>query len=225
MTHESDPKSYEAGKKQAQSIIDQLGNQPKILDIGCGTRKRGNIGLDLYPFEGTDIVWNIAEGLPFPDDVLDGIYIYHVLEHVPHGSFEAVLEEMWRCCRSGAWIKIKVPHFSGGTAFSDPTHVRPFAHTTFSHYVAQSGCSHVNLCRKYRFKVEKIRLNFFSFPEDRKRDYKKRGPKLGLLKCLIGDVIGAVANMNSSAQRLCERFWCYWVGGFDEVDVKLIVVK
>jgi hypothetical protein len=75
MMHESELENYENVKKQAQLIIDNLGNQPKILDIGCGRRKRGNIGLDLYPFEGVDIVWNVTRGLPFPDNALDGIYI------------------------------------------------------------------------------------------------------------------------------------------------------
>jgi ubiquinone/menaquinone biosynthesis C-methylase UbiE len=222
---ESEFENSENVKKQAQLILDNLGNQPKILDIGCGTRKWGNIGLDLYPFEGVDIVWNVTRGLPFPDNALDGIYIYHVLEHLPHGSFETVMEEMWRCCKDNAWIEIKAPHFSGEIAFSDSTHVRPFSLTTFSHYVPEGSGSHFGFYRKYRFKVDKIRLNFFSFPEDRKKDYREKGSKVGLLKCLIGDIIGRFANINFSAQRFCERIWCYWVGGFDEVDVKLVVIK
>ena len=80
--------TYEEAKQQVIKILDELKDQPKILDIGCGTKKRGNIGLDLYPFEGVDIVWDIQKGLPFPDDSLDGIYIYHVLEHLSHGAFD-----------------------------------------------------------------------------------------------------------------------------------------
>ena len=65
-----------------------------ILDIGCGARPHGNINLDLglgknkhhrYDYDVTKIQ-NFTRGvlseLPYRDNVFDGVFCSHVLEHV-----------------------------------------------------------------------------------------------------------------------------------------------
>lgn len=203
-------------KLKVTEILRSLGDEPKILDIGCGTKKRGNIGLDLYPFEGVDIVWDIKEGLPFSDNVFDGVYIYHVLEHLPMENFERLLYEIWRCSKNKAWIRVKVPHYSGPNAWSDPTHIRPFSLSTFSLYLTIDDQMHYNFDRHFRVELKDIRLNWHSFPED-----ETKRP----ISFLLRDAIEFFANMNSFMQRWCERLWCYWIGGFGEIDATLIVEK
>ena len=42
-----------------------------ILDIGCGGRKRGDVGIDLFPFKGVDVVGDLSISLPFRDSIFD----------------------------------------------------------------------------------------------------------------------------------------------------------
>jgi len=124
--------------------------------------------------------------------------------------------EMWRCCKNGAWIRIKTPHYSGPVCWHDPTHVRPFALSTFTYYLTTSERLHFSFERSYRFKCEKIRLNWHSFPED-----ETKRPRSFILR----SIIEWFANLNPFMQRWCERLWCYWVGGVAEIDATLRVIK
>lgn len=198
--------------QQTTALLKSLKENPRILDIGCGSKKRGNIGFDRYPFQAVDIVGNIENGLPFPDNSIDGIFIYHVLEHLSQHTFEKVMYEMWRCCKHNAWIRIKTPHYSGPDCWHDPTHIRPFALGTFKYYITTRERMHFSYQRRYNFKCENIRLNWHSFPED-----EVKRPR----SFLIRNIIEWLANCNAVAQNWCERLWCFWVGGFAEIDVTL----
>lgn len=60
-------------------------NQGVRLDIGCGADKHaGYLGIDIAPYPGVDIVWNI-EHTPWPflkDESVLGAIASHVLEHL-----------------------------------------------------------------------------------------------------------------------------------------------
>jgi ubiquinone/menaquinone biosynthesis C-methylase UbiE len=104
-------------KLQAKELLKALqeSGQKAVLDIGCGKVKRGTIGLDHMPGENVDIVSDFGKELPFPDDSLDGIIMYHSLEHVvdPVG----VLRECRRVLKEGGVLDIKVPHHSNVSAY------------------------------------------------------------------------------------------------------------
>ena len=57
-----------------------------VLDVGCGWRKRGNIGVDYlrraYGHEFMLDVQASAEHLPFKDGTFDKIVTWNVFEHV-----------------------------------------------------------------------------------------------------------------------------------------------
>ena len=206
----------EAQAVEALAAVETAGLSP-ILDIGCGPRKRGTVGMDIYPFPEVDVLYDVADGVPLPDDSVDGVYMYHVLEHLPMASYEHVLGEIWRVCRDGAWVRIKTPHFScGRDFFQDPTHVRPFASTTFTEYFTQGAETHFSFYRSFRFRCESVRINYNTFPED-----AARRPRLAFL--VRG--LERLANSSPLMLRLCERRWCYWVGGFAEIHATLVAVK
>ena len=55
------------------------------LDIGCGPNKDPSfVGLDIHPYPGADIVFDIDSGerWPIEDDSFDYIRSNHVIEHI-----------------------------------------------------------------------------------------------------------------------------------------------
>ena len=195
-----------------------------ILDIGCGPTTRGSVGIDIHPHPGVDIVEDItAKPLPFDPDQFDGALMYHVIEHLPRESYEFVLGEIWRTLRPGGVLTIKTPHFSCGRDFwQDPTHVRPFALTTFSEYFKGHEASGQIYGYGFRFDPVRLRLHYNTFPE-------AGTPRLPFLvrvvEFLANGSKSRAATGVSIAQKLCERRWCYLVGGFSEIHAELVAVK
>jgi ubiquinone/menaquinone biosynthesis C-methylase UbiE len=104
-------------KLHASELLNTLqkSGQKAVLDIGCGKVKRGTIGLDYIAGENVDIVSNLEEELPFPAGSLDGIIMYHSLEHVVNPL--AVLRECRRVLKPSGTLDIKVPHHSNVSAY------------------------------------------------------------------------------------------------------------
>lgn len=75
-----------------------------------------------------DLVWDL-ERLPWPwqDGAVEEILLEHVLEHLGHSpaAFIAIMQELYRVCRDGARVRIRVPHPRHDSFLADPTHVRP----------------------------------------------------------------------------------------------------
>lgn len=108
------------------------------LDLGCGTAKKGRIGLDKIPGEGVDVVHDLASGgtLPFDDASIDSIIASHVLEHIGE-NFIALMADCSRVLRSGGLFRIIVPLFPTRAAVIDPDHKRFFCAGSFDYFTSQ----------------------------------------------------------------------------------------
>jgi hypothetical protein len=91
--------------------IPNLGTYSDLkIDLGSGRYpKEGFIRMDFDP-EGTDIIWDITNGIPLPDGSVGELFTSHFLEHLNMTDLHYVLMEMFRVCQNGATIEIKVPH-------------------------------------------------------------------------------------------------------------------
>lgn len=65
-----------------------------------------------------------TDTLPFQDNSVDFVLAHHILEHLGAGYFHA-LQEIYRVCKHGAIIDIRVPHPRHDAFLADPTHQRP----------------------------------------------------------------------------------------------------
>jgi tetratricopeptide (TPR) repeat protein len=97
------------------------------LNLGSGPNPLpGYVNVDLY---GTpDVRWNLEETpWPWDDDSVGEIRMSHVLEHLGQSPqvFIGVMKELYRVCRNGARVYIRVPHPRHDFFLTDPTHVRP----------------------------------------------------------------------------------------------------
>lgn len=131
----------------------------KILDLGCGNRKRpGAIGLDINSRSQADVVHDLNSfPYPLPDSEFDEIYVDNVLEHLD--DVIRVVEELHRISKPGALVKVIVPYFRARWAYIDPTHRHFFTVDSFSYFDPH----HLH-CQLYdyslaRFSVEKLVFN------------------------------------------------------------------
>jgi ubiquinone/menaquinone biosynthesis C-methylase UbiE len=86
-------------------------NFPIKLDIGAGKfKKPGFISIDFAVHESTDIVWDLTNGIPLPDNSVSEIYTSHCLEHLTPVDIHYVLLEIFRVCIDGATVEIIVPY-------------------------------------------------------------------------------------------------------------------
>lgn len=132
---------------------------PKILDLGCGTRKRlGAIGLDINPLSNADVIHDLASfPYPFADNSFDEVYVDNVLEHLDNVIL--TMEELHRISCDGAMVKIIVPYFRSRWAFIDPTHRRYFTADSFAYFDPNSAISHIYPYSPVRYIPEKVIFN------------------------------------------------------------------
>lgn len=133
------------------------------MDLGCGTVKKGRIGIDRYRAPGVNVVMDLdsrrlyskarepnqdAElaanlgafsfGLPFEDSSIESIISHHCLEHVGDG-FIPLMDEVYRVLKPGGTFRAIVPLFPSHSAVADPDHKRYFMEGTFVSFCGHLG--------------------------------------------------------------------------------------
>lgn len=96
------------------------------INIGAGgTKIDGFVTLDYDPLTEPDYVVNLEKDVfPFEDNTVEVVIAHHVFEHLGEGYFHC-LKELYRVCKHGATIDVRVPHYRHDYFFDDPTHRRP----------------------------------------------------------------------------------------------------
>lgn len=170
----------------------------KRLNIGCGTSAiPGHINLDSIKLPGVDVVHDLNKyPWPFKKDEIDEVYASHVLEHLD--DIVRCMAEINRVCKKNAKVVIRVPHFSCGVSYRDPTHKRLFSYFTFDYFTDECFYG------LPKFKIKKRRLNFtreaFTF---------------------LNHLFNPIVNINPA---IYERFFC-WILPSAEVIAELEVIK
>jgi predicted O-linked N-acetylglucosamine transferase (SPINDLY family) len=107
------------------------------------------VGVDVCPGLGVDIVADLNQRFPFPDNSVDELRAYDTIEHLVDRIH--TMNEIWRICKPGAKVDILVPSTDGRGAFQDPTHVSFWNINSFLYYCIDFP-NYIDLCRKYGFK-------------------------------------------------------------------------
>ena len=96
------------------------------INIGAGDVKREDyISIDYDQNSNPDYALDLEKDrLPFADNTVDSVMAHHILEHLGEGYFHC-LQELYRVCKHGAIIDIRVPHPKHDSFIADPTHRRP----------------------------------------------------------------------------------------------------
>lgn len=96
------------------------------INIGSSDDKfEGFLNIDYDKNCNPDYCFDIEKDIwPFEDNSVDEVIAHHILEHLGEGYFH-VMKELYRVCKHGALIDIRVPHHRHEHFYSDPTHRRP----------------------------------------------------------------------------------------------------
>ena len=114
------------GIPQVKRGINKMKKIPKLtypikLDIGCGfyqyKKTQGYIGIDIKDF-GQEIIWDITNGLPFPDSSIKNFFCCHVLEHLSYDMAVSLFKEIWRTGTDKAELELRMPSISNRDAFA-----------------------------------------------------------------------------------------------------------
>ncbi len=185
----------------------------KKLNLGSGEfLKDGYVNVDFYSLANPDVSHDLNQfPYPFEDNQFELAEADHVLEHLADPF--RVMGELRRICAPGATIRIRVPHFSRGFTHAD--HKRGFD-VTFPYYfnpAFRPGYQRISL------ELVSMRLSWFAQP------YLKKS-LLPAPLFITGRVIGAIFDFFANlSPYLCSRLWCFWVGGFEEIEFVFRVNK
>jgi predicted SAM-dependent methyltransferase len=96
------------------------------INIGAGSTKiEGFLTCDYDKLNNPDYCFNLeTDTFPFANNSVEIVVAHHVLEHLGEGYFNC-LKELYRVCKHGATIDIRVPHHRHDYFYDDPTHRRP----------------------------------------------------------------------------------------------------
>ena len=189
----------------------------KKLNLGSGGHKKeGFINLDWNPIDNPDVAHDLNKlPYPFPDDSFDYIEALHVLEHLDKPFL--VMRELHRILVPGGKLSIRVPHFSRG--FPPAEHSHGFD-VTFPLYFNKQFAKSLSGYKGFEFELEKTEFRWLAFTH--------LLPMLGYNKVvilLLNLANTAVSFLANIAPQFCSRIWCYWVGGFEEIEFIFIAKK
>jgi len=156
------------------------------INLGGGEERiEGFTNIDIVDLPTVDIIADISEGLPLPDNSVIEMRANYVLEHLPNTA--AIMEEIYRVCKDGARVVIRVPYFKSTAAFKDPTHVSFFTERTFEYFDRDYIDSHKlpEYQKRLNFKVTKLTYNYYT----RGTKYL---PFVGLLRRFLWDIVKSI---------------------------------
>ena len=187
----------------------------KKMNLGCGMmKKEGFINVDFRKGVTPDVVWDLnVFPYPFEDRSFDLIEASHVIEHLDRPF--VVMKELHRILKPGGRLHMMVPHFSRGLTHAEHKSgfdvIFPFY---FDKSFIMAGYDGVD------FTCTKIELHWMAFLH--LMPYIGIGPNMIRILHVINMIINFFAALSP---RFCSRVWCYWVGGFEEIEFDFIRTK
>lgn len=123
------------------------------INIGAGDVKYEDyVTIDYDELSNPDCVVDLEkENLPFEDSTVEAVIAHHILEHLGDGYFHC-LQELYRVCKHGAIIDIKVPHPRHDAFLADPTHRRPITVMGLRMFSQKFN----SLCKEQKFPTSRL---------------------------------------------------------------------
>jgi SAM-dependent methyltransferase len=187
----------------------------KRLNLGCGeSKKEGFINVDWHSELNPEVKHDLnVFPYPFAEAEFDDIEAFHILEHLDR-PFQ-VMKELHRILKPGGTLSLRVPHFSRGFTHAEHAHGFDLSFAQyFNRHFTRSGFFGVE------FRLDRLTLRWLAFFH--LLPYFGYGPASIAALRAVNAVVTGLANLSP---HLCSRIWCYWVGGFDEIEFRFTAVK
>jgi len=162
---------------------------------------------------GVSFVAEAGPRLPFADESIDEIFVGRAIAY--RDDIGQTIGELWRISKPGALIHLTLPHASSTIAMSRDPHPRPMLTLqTFNYYDPRTKPADAP---EAAFTVERARLRVAGQRGDDSGLALARGP--------FAQFVEKLANSSRGSQYRFERWFAALIGGFEEFDVVLSVVK
>jgi SAM-dependent methyltransferase len=94
--------------KHIPALLAELGPQAKVLELGCGKRRRAEhiTNADLVPYPEVDVVTD-AHNIAFKKGYFDAVIVDAMLEHV--SDPQAVVQQIHDILKPGGYIYCEIP--------------------------------------------------------------------------------------------------------------------
>ena len=183
------------------------------IDLSEGRKHPDSLRLERCPGPDTDVLADLEAGLPLGDSVVDEVDTGHALAHT--ADFVGAMEEIWRVCKPGALVHVRLPHATSVWAASrDPRHQRLYTIETFEYFDPRRRNESCPTRASYIIEESRLYLTARGAPE--------RGR--GLARGAVSRLFESAANRSRGMQYRWER-WLGHLVGFEEMDVLLNVAK
>lgn len=137
------------------------------LNIGCGWDKlEGFVNIDKSPEVDPDMIVDIENGLPFPDNSFRYIYSEHCLEHITPEKWRFTLNEIARVAKDGCILEMKLPFDNVGQR-TNADHFRTFSWHSFDQFIPKGDRSYysdLNMIKLTKNPNILEKLFFYLFP-------------------------------------------------------------
>jgi hypothetical protein len=170
--------------------------------------------VERVPAEGVAVVAEAGPNLPFCDSSVDELFIGRSVSH--RSDIAHTLEELWRVCKPGALVHLRLPHASSVLAVTRDPRGHPLVTLeTFNYY--DPAFRPAGSPSGPAFSIERARLCVKGPRTEDASASVVRGP--------LARVIEQLANSNRGTQYRFERWLAQFFGGFEEISIVLSAVK
>ena len=105
------------------------------LNLGSGKRKlAGFVNIDAQERCKPDVICNLAEGIPYPDNLVDEIIAIDFIEHLERHEVMKLMDEVYRVLKPKGTFYHRTPSSEGRGAWQDPTHKSAWNLNTWKYY-------------------------------------------------------------------------------------------
>jgi glycosyltransferase involved in cell wall biosynthesis len=150
-------KTRELFNKYARTLAEHDADKAGLLKIDLGGGLYPYPGYTTIDQEGADIVYDLNNGIPLPDNSVGVINASHVIEHLKDPV--KTMSEIHRVLCDGGWAFIDVPSTDGRGAFQDPTHVSFWNENSFWYYTRRQQAQYIRN-ESIRFQAFKLETTF-----------------------------------------------------------------
>lgn len=125
-------KTVELFNQYARQLAEKDAKDKGLMMVDIGGGLNAVPGYTTIDLEEGDIIHNLNNGIPLPDNSVGVLNASHIIEHL-HDKTK-IMGEIHRVLAHGGWAFIEVPSTDGRGAFQDPTHVSYWNENSFLYY-------------------------------------------------------------------------------------------
>lgn len=134
-------KTLELRNQNIQLLAERDAELLNLRKIDLGGGVDGKDGYTTIDLEDANIIHDLNNGIPLPDNSCYVVRARHILEHLKNPLF--IMGEIHRVLAHGGWAFIQVPSTDGRGAFQDPTHVSYWNQNSFWYYTQAEQAKYI----------------------------------------------------------------------------------